>query len=301
MHVFVVPASPKTGQATIRALLDDASHPYVTGVYRDLGRGVPAEFRDHPRFTAIKGDVANVGALKLAGADAVVTITPPLHIESKPTARAREMAANVKYAIGRAGGTVQRVVYVSSAGAHLEHGTGEIKTNYEPEQALTGAAPEVVFVRCAYFMENWKTALETLKTESPFFCSVLCPEDLRIPMVSVRDIGRTCAAQVLGVGSPLPHNPHAVDLQGPRSYSTRDVRRAFEAALDKEVEVRLVRDEELEGFFAQAFEEPMAGMFVEMTRSFLPGGILAAERYGGFKVQRGTDILEEVVRGLLSD
>ncbi|KAK2004318.1 NAD(P)-binding protein [Colletotrichum falcatum] len=301
MHVFVVPASPKTGKATIRALLDDASHPYVTGVYRDLGR-VPAEFRNHPRFTANKGDVANVGTLKLAGADAVVTITPPLYSESKPTARAREMAANVKYAIGRAGGTVQRLVYVSRTGAHLEHGTGDIKTNYEAEQAFAGAAPEVIFVRCAYFMENWEAALETLNAESPFFYSVLCPEDLRIPMVSVKDIGRTCAAQVLGTGSsPLPHNPHTFDLQGPRPYSTRNVQRAFEAALEEEVELRLVRDEQLEGFFARAFQEPMAGMLAEMTRSFLPGGILAADTYGGFKVRRGTDTLEEVVRGLLAD
>ncbi|KAK1596585.1 uncharacterized protein LY79DRAFT_577166 [Colletotrichum navitas] len=134
-----------------------------------------------PRSPA--GDVANVGTLKLAGADAVVTITPPFYSESEPTARAREMAANVKYAIGRAVGTVQRVVYVSSAGAHLEHGTGVVKTKYEAEQVLTGAAPEVVFVRRAYFMKNWKAALETLKAESSFFYSVLCPEDLKIPMI----------------------------------------------------------------------------------------------------------------------
>ncbi|GKT56262.1 HET domain-containing protein [Colletotrichum tofieldiae] len=183
MHVFVVPASPKTGQATIRALLDDASQPYVTGVYRDLER-VPAEFRDHARFTAIKGDVANVGTLKFAGADAIVTITPPLYSEANPIARAREMAANVKYAIGQAGDSVRRLVYVSSVGAHLEHGTGEIKTNYEAEQVLIGAAPEVVFVRCAYFMENWATALGTLKAEPPFFYSAVCPDDFHIPMAS---------------------------------------------------------------------------------------------------------------------
>ncbi|KZL83190.1 hypothetical protein CI238_04543 [Colletotrichum incanum] len=299
MHVFVVPASPKTGQATIRALLDDASHPSVTGVYRDLER-VPVDFRDNARFTAIKGDVANVGTLKFAGADAIVTITPPLFSESKPIARAREMAANVKYAIGRAGDSVRRLVYVSSVGAHLEHGTGEIKTNYEAEQALTGAAPEVVFVRCAYFMENWATALETLKAEPPFFYSAVCPEDFHIPMVSVRDIGRTCAAQVLGAGSPLRYNPYIFDLQGPQWYSPRDVQRAFEAVMGKQVELRVVEDEQLEGFFAQAFKEPMAGMFVEMTRSFLPGGIMAADTYEGFKVHRMTDTLEEVVRGLLA-
>ncbi|EXF83950.1 hypothetical protein CFIO01_08454 [Colletotrichum fioriniae PJ7] len=97
MNVFVVPASPKTGQATIQSLLDHPSQPHVAGVYRDLGR-VPARFKDHPRFRAIKGDVADVSSLKFAGADAIVFITPPQYSESKPITRAREMAANVKFA-----------------------------------------------------------------------------------------------------------------------------------------------------------------------------------------------------------
>ncbi|WQF82490.1 Putative NAD(P)-binding domain, NAD(P)-binding domain superfamily [Colletotrichum destructivum] len=300
MHVFVVPASPKTGQATIRALLHDASRPSVTGVYRDLGK-VPAEFRDHPQFTAVEGDVADVGTLRLAGADAVVTITPPLYSDAEPLARAREMAANVKFAVGRTSGSVRRLVYVSSVGAGLEHGTGEIKTNYEAEQALAGVAPEVVFVRCAYFMENWSAALETLKAEPPFFHSVVCPEDFEIPMVSVRDVGQTCAAQALGAGSPLRCNPHVFDLQGPRSYSTRDVQRAFEAATGRRrVEIRMVEHGQLEGFFAQVFREPMASMFAEMTRSFLPGGIMAADAYEGTDVQRGTETLEKIVREMLA-
>lgn len=122
MNVFVVPASPKTGQATIQSLLDHPSQPHVTGVYRDLGR-VPARFNDHPRFRAIKGDVADVSSLKFAGADAIVSITPPQYSESKPITRAREMAANVKFAVSRVGCSVKRLVYVSSIGAHLEHGT----------------------------------------------------------------------------------------------------------------------------------------------------------------------------------
>lgn len=122
MQIVVVPASPKTGQATIWALLDDPSEPAVTGVYRDP-RKAPTDFTAHPRFRAVKGDVADVGSLDFSGADAVVTITPPQYSESKPTTRAREMAANVKYAIGRASDSVKRVVYVSSVGAQLEHGT----------------------------------------------------------------------------------------------------------------------------------------------------------------------------------
>ncbi|KAF5510431.1 hypothetical protein CGCS363_v003862 [Colletotrichum siamense] len=298
MQIVVVPASPKTGQATIQALLEDPSEPTVTGVYRDTGR-VPAEFREHPRFRAVKGDVANVGSLKFSGADAVVTITPPLYSESKPLTRAREMAANVKYAIGMAGDSVKRLVYISSVGAQLEHGTGEIKTNYEAEQALIGSAPEVVFVRCAYFMENWAAALETTKSEKRHFHSVISPADYKIPMVSVHDIGKTCAAQALAAGSPLGENPYVFDLHGPDTYSTEDVRKVFEGRIGTGVEAKLVEGVQLEEFFGEIFRPPMAGMFVEMTRSFLPGGVAVEEIVEGARVQRGKTTLSEAVERMM--
>ncbi|KAE9576534.1 hypothetical protein CGCF415_v002000 [Colletotrichum fructicola] len=298
MQIVVVPASPKTGQATIRALLEDPSEPTVTGVYRDTGR-VPTEFREHPRFRAVKGDVANVGSLKFSGADAVVTITPPSYSESKPLTRAREMAANVKYAIGMAGDTVKRLVYISSVGAQLEHGTGEIKTNYEAEQALVGSAPEVVFVRCAYFMENWAAALETAKSEKHYFHSVISPAEYKIPMVSVYDIGKTCAAQALAAGSPLGENPYVFDLHGPDTYSTEDVRKVFEGRIGTGVEAKLIEGVQLEEFFGEIFRPPMAGMFVEMTRSFLPGGVAVEEIVEGARVQRGKTTLSEAVERMM--
>ncbi|KAK7920270.1 hypothetical protein PG985_008292 [Apiospora marii] len=129
MRIVVVPASPKTGQATIRTLLADASKPAVTGVYRDVRRA-PAEFTNNPRFTAVEGDVAD--AKRLLGpaldcysqdADAVATITPPLHAEADPIAKARELAGNVKHAITARKASVKRLVYISSVGTQLEHGT----------------------------------------------------------------------------------------------------------------------------------------------------------------------------------
>ncbi|KXH67979.1 hypothetical protein CSAL01_00649 [Colletotrichum salicis] len=310
MNVFVVPASPKTGQATIQSLLDHPSQPQVTGVYRDLGR-IPAKFKDHPRFRAIKGDVADVSSLKFAGADAIVSITPPQYSESKPITRAREMAANVKFAISRVGCSVKRLVYVSSIGAHLEHGTGEIRTNYEAEQALIGAAPEVVFIRCAYFMENWAAVLKTANNDPPHFSSVLCPIDYAIPMVSVKDVGRTCAKEALTAGTPMRQNPYIFNLYGPESYSTKDVHRAVEDIIynrnkysynkdnDDKVELRLVKDEQLKDFFAQLYQSPAAQLFVEMTRSLLPGGIVAGDMREGHLLQRGSETLREVIRAIL--
>lgn len=52
---------------------------------------------------------------------------------------------------------------------------------------LKDAAPEVVFVRCAYFMENWAMCVGTVK-EAGFFFSTVTPLDYALPMVSLRGV-----------------------------------------------------------------------------------------------------------------
>lgn len=59
---------------------------------------------------------------------------------------------------------------------------GEILSNHAAEVALQDAAPEVVFVRCAYFMENWAMSVDTIK-EGGFFFTTLTPLDHALPMV----------------------------------------------------------------------------------------------------------------------
>lgn len=56
-------------------------------------------------------------------------------------------------------------------------------TNHAAEEVLKDAAPEVVFVRCGYFMENWAAALETIP-EAGFFFTTLTPVDYKLPHVS---------------------------------------------------------------------------------------------------------------------
>lgn len=77
------------------------------------------------------------------------------------------------------------------------------------------------------------------------------------------------------------------------------MQKAFEEATGKEIEARVVEDDQLEGFFAEAFKPPMAGMFVEMTRSFLPGGVGEKDMNEGVRVQKGRDKLGEALKRML--
>ncbi|KAH6612918.1 hypothetical protein B0J18DRAFT_70750 [Chaetomium sp. MPI-SDFR-AT-0129] len=296
MHITVVPASPKTGLATIRALLADPRQPSIRGYYRDLSK-VPAELAaQHPRFEAVQGDVEDVDTLDFAGSDAVFNITPPVYVEGKDIVEhARVVSENVKTAVEKAG--VRKVVLLSSVGAQYESGTGEILSNHAAEVVLADAAPEVAFVRCTYFMENWATALETLP--AGFFFSTLTPLDFPLPMVAIRDIGLTCADELLTPPSSSP-NPIIYELRGPREYTSVDVQQAFAEATGKEIEVRSVEKDGLDAFYAAVFPPGVAKLFAEMNRSFLEGGILAVdpEPTKG-ETKYGKTELGEVIRGLV--
>ena len=56
-------------------------------------------------------------------------------------------------------------------------------TNHIAEEILKDVVPEVVFMRCAYIMENWAPAMETVQSKHPHLSSVITPLDYEIPMV----------------------------------------------------------------------------------------------------------------------
>jgi uncharacterized protein YbjT (DUF2867 family) len=134
----------------------------------------------------------------------------------------------------------------------------------------------IVFVRCAYFMENWTMNLDTLRGPNPFFFSTITPVDYEIPMVAISDIGATIAEQLTNK-EYLSNNPYIFELHGPRKYSPLDVRAAFTQALGKDVEVRPVEKDNLRQFFAQVFPPQVLDYWVEMAMSILPDGKLGTE------------------------
>lgn len=126
MKIFIAPASPKTAVAAIRTLLAStatAAHGplEVIGVYRDTKRA-PVEFTNDSRFRAIKGNLNDPSSLDFVGADAVLTITPPITApELSLTEEAEKISRGVKEAVEKAG-CVKKLVLISSIGAHLTEG-----------------------------------------------------------------------------------------------------------------------------------------------------------------------------------
>ncbi|KAJ4165464.1 hypothetical protein LMH87_007096 [Akanthomyces muscarius] len=289
MRITIVPAGPKTSAATIRQLLNKAPASVdVYGVYRSIYK-VPAEFLSHKNFHAVCGDIEDASSLDLSGSDAVMTSTPPFFSGEDPFAKTEEVSNNVKGAVERAGG-IKRLMLLSSMGAEFAEGVGEIKTNHIAEKVFRSTnVPELLFVRCGYFMENWTMFnLQTLRGSDPYLNSLITPIDFQLPMVAVEDIGSTFATGLLSSYAP-PSKPYVFALHGPKEYSPNDVQAAFSEAMGKQIPLKAIEKDQLADFFSTFIPPNLVGTWVEMSCSFLPGGVAAP----------GSDGIEnvDIVRG----
>ncbi len=133
--------------------------------------------------------------------------------------------------------SLEKLVVLSSVGAQHSSGTGPIVTNHLIEQAFANSDIPTTFVRATYFMENWNSVLETVKSEG-ILPSFLQPLDKKIPQVSVEDIGRVAAEAML-------ENSEGVQIKelAGLPYSPNDVAAAFSKALRKEVKAVAVPEE----------------------------------------------------------
>lgn len=80
------------------------------------------------------------------------------------------------------------------------------------------------------------------------------------------------------------------------------MQKAYENATGQKVEAKPVEKKDLDTFFAQFLPGPLVQPFVEMTLSFLPGGVALQDAPGEVKnIQRGTTELDEVIGGLYQE
>ncbi|KAH8763290.1 hypothetical protein F5883DRAFT_677197 [Diaporthe sp. PMI_573] len=263
-----MPVARSTALHAIQRLLQEPSSQSVTGVYRSLAK-VPAEFKTHPNFQAVQGDLTDGATLDFRGSDAIITLTPPKLDGSDYITFGEVVSQKVRDAVQRSG-TVKRVVYVSSMGVQYLHGNGEVRTDYNCERILETCAPEVLLVRICYFMENWASAIDTIKADPPHIYSIIGQLDYKLPML--------------------------FDLHGPKIFSVLEVKEAFEQVTRKQIEVRVIEQRDLEGVFSGFLPPSLVGDFVEMTRMFLPGGFLVNEMNDLSNAKRGDESLVDALQ-----
>jgi len=282
----VLGATGQTGAATTAALVERAT---VRVAVRSEDKG--AAWKKQGAEVAVVEDVADVDALTRAfeGVTGAYVLNPPDYKSNDMFARAEKVASTIIEAARRA--RLPKIVALSSIGAHLPRGTGNILTAHILEETLKSLQAEaaVGFVRAARFMENWKALLPAAQQQG-ILPSFYAPLERAMPMVSTIDIGQACADVLLQEWQ----GTQVWELHGPQDVSSNQVAASFSKALKHDVQAVVIPESEWPSTLAQMGNSPAAAeSYSEMLRAF-NDGTLVFEEHGTKRLQGKTTIDEAV-------
>lgn len=275
----------RTGAAAADALLR-SGHP-VRVVVRDPAKGRPWAERGVEVAVADLTDLASMArALNQVQGAYVVS---PQHYNREDLFERADLIADIT-ARAAVAADVPRLVALSSVGADRESGTGWIRMNRMFEQRLTEAGVSTIFLRAAYFMENWMPMVGQAM-RSGTLPTFLAPPQRPLPMVATVDVGSTAAAllQEERTGTCV------VTLSGPKDYAPNDVAAIVSATLEKPVDVAVLPEAEWPKALADAhFSKAALAGFAEMTRGLNCSHIDIKSDPGAVE-WAGTTTLERVI------
>ncbi|MGB3424298.1 MAG: NmrA family NAD(P)-binding protein [Castellaniella sp.] len=247
----------RTGAAAADALLRSGHS--VRVVVRDLAKGRPWAARGAQIAVADLTDLASM-TMALSHAQGAYVVSPQHYTREDLFERADVIANTTARAAVAA--AVPRLVALSSVGADRESGTGWIGMNRMFEQRLGEAGVPAIFLRAAYFMENW-TPMVGQAMRSGSLPTFLAPPQRPIPMVATVDVGTTAAALLLEEGMKTC----AVTLSGPKDYAPNDVAAIVSARLGKPVHAAVLPEAAWSAALADVrFSKAALAGFSEMTR-----------------------------------
>ncbi|MBB6563611.1 uncharacterized protein YbjT (DUF2867 family) [Acidovorax soli] len=256
----VVGVTGRTGAAAAHALLR-AGQP-VRAVVRDPAQGRWWADRGAEIAVADLTDLASM-TQALSRSRGAYVVCPQHYGRDDLFELADAMAATTARAALAA--RVPRLVALSSVGADRTGGTGWIRMNHMLEQRLKAAGVPTVFLRAAYFMENW-APMVAQAARSGTLPSFLAPPRRALPMVATADVGSAAAALLLQ-GTGHWTGTRAVALAGPRDYAPSDVAAVLAATLGRPIDVATVPEAQWAQALADArFSEAALAGFTEMTR-----------------------------------
>ena len=233
----VLGASGNTGRVVAETLLSQNKE--VRVVVRGIDKG---HMWAEAGADVSVADVEDGAALKRAfsGTEGAYVLLPPNFSSTQVRADNGRRTSTIAAAIEAAG--VPHVVLLSSIGAQQADGTGPVLSLRDAEAAFTRGRADATFVRAAYFMENWGSALfGVAQGVLPSFLLA----DKAIPSVATRDIG-IAAGRLLAEGGS---GKRVIELAGPREYSPRDVAAALARAVGKPIAVQEAPEDAMEPAF----------------------------------------------------
>ncbi|NDV82725.1 NAD(P)H-binding protein [Bacteroides sp. 51] len=220
---IVVGASGRVGMALVKEL--NKREMPVTAVIRDADK---AKMFSSDTEVCI-ADVFDVDALTKAfkGAHSVFLLTPESMHSENVMEDAEKVIANYRKAIMKTG--VKRIVGLSSMGAQLGEGSGNLFISYKLERAFADLPVQATFIRPAYYYSNWIGYVEVAR-EYGVLPTFFDPSQ-KIAMVSPGDVAEFAAIVMRSEALSAP----VYEITGPVAYSSADVAQIFGEYLNREV------------------------------------------------------------------
>jgi len=226
-----------------------------------------------PAVELLAGTVLDTDFLVKAftGSDAVFTLVPPDPKTADFIAYADAAGESIAQALKIA--RVKHVVNLSSVGAELPSGTGPITGLHNQEERLNRIAGlHVLHLRAGYFMENLLMNIGLIRAKGISGSAVR--GDIDIPMIASRDIASHAAMRLMKrdfIGSSVQYLlgernlslGHATDILG-RKVGIADLGY-----------VTFPYEEAEKGMIAAGLSPDMSRRYVEMSRAFNEGRIVA--------------------------
>lgn len=266
----VLGASGNTGHIVASNLLTRSEKVRVVG--RNATHLQPLTSKGAEPFIA---DVTDAGALAKAfhGADSAYVMIPPDPTSNDPLGYASRVSDAIAAAVQRAG--TKNVVALSSIGAELASGTGQVVGLHNLEQKLNQiAGTNVLYLRAGYFMENTLPQVNAIR-QMGAVATPLRP-DLKLPMIATRDIGNVAADNLL---HPTIRGKQTRELLGQRDVTYNEVTAILGKAIGKsDLKYMQAPDDQFLGVLVQmGMSKQFAGLLLEMIVTLNAGKMRALE------------------------
>lgn len=223
---IIVGATGRVGSALVKELIKRGMP--VTAVVRDRNKvemfGKEVQVRISDLFDA------DTLAKAFEGGDTAFLITPENMHSQDVIEDAKKVIENYRKAVMTSG--IKRVVGLSSMGAGLGEGSGNLYISYLLERAFADLPVQTTFIRPAYYYSNWVGYLE-LAREYGILPTFFNPTQ-KIAMVAPEDVARFVATVMRSHALSAP----VYEITGPVEYSSGDMAQFFSQYLNREVVAR---------------------------------------------------------------
>lgn len=202
------------------------------------------------------------------GVDALFMVLP---MDSRSESLTRDCTQIVDSAVNAIRkNNIERVVFVSSLGAHLNEGTGPVLYLRNAEEKLRAAAQHLTVLRPAFHMDQFLGWIHDIADHHEFYRPF--PESTAIPMIATRDVA-TFAADVLT--DRKWSGQRVLPLCGPKDYSFGEAAKILGKALNMEVRhVELDSKKMAEKLRQRGWSEEAVKRHVELQKTLAQGRLM---------------------------